>query len=774
MEETTDEEVALADKLKTIYKDNIETDIKQSASILHQFGLIYRKKSPDKISLIRSAVFFNAVLSRQPSNKQFIDDKNELWFHVLKLANAQQPNQNLTNISLHVRVLVDFMRNDTKESLRQLDIIPLGLNKKKLNQLKTHKVAIVNKLQNNITASFIEIMDYISSKCCEIIGKAPCKFAVVGMGSLARKEVTPFSDFEHVIVLEEGIQHKSIYQESLEYFRWFSVVFQLIIVDLKETIIPSIAVPVLNNSNEPEGDWFYDSHTTRGISFDGLMVHACKFPLGRTQCTDSKKWRIELIKPVSEMLQYLKSEVDLKNGYHLGDILTKTCFVSGCKLVYDSFEDGRKRVLQKNYETNMKGDFKQLLEDLASYSAVSFINSMGLEEHCNIKRVIYRTTTLFVSALARYHSINQNSCFEIIYVLNKKRLIHNEMAEALSFAVAVACETRLKCYIAKQSQSDRVGGRGFHMHENKIIKEIVSMIGEQSLGDYFNVCQSFQSWITKILFSKLQPFSAHMFRLCDLEEKFELLFTLDLRNYILTEWEKLNQEKSTTASYTLQYFVAYAHIKNGDYKSALYFLNAIEKYNLSFAFQVQVMRRKAFCLCEDQQHADGIVYIDQCFEKHNLRQNLFGLFDHELAYLIAVKADCKRHLQLFNNAIDCYIKAIKHAQTSESLFKNYLIAKCYYFIGECQNKLSLSEDAVKSLDESLNLCQSLNIELSWECRCHRLLGKCHLELNQSQKALQHFNFEFDIRERYKDEINDSAEELKLSCLIEKANRISTN
>ena len=618
-------------------------------------------------------------------------------------------------------------------------------------------------------------MDYISNKCCEIIGKTPCKFAVVGMGSLARKEVTPFSDFEHVIVLEEGIQHKSIYQESLEYFRWFSIVFQLIIVDLKETIIPSIAVPVLNNFNEPEGDWFYDSHTTRGISFDGLMVHACKFPLGRTQCTDSKKWTTELIKPVSEMLQYLKSEVDLKNGYHLGDILTKTCFVSGCKLVYDSFEDGRKCVLQKNNETNIKGIFKQVTEDLASYSALSFINSMGKAKHWNIKLAIYRTTTLFVSAFGRYYSINQNSCFEIINMLHKQRLIYDEMAEALSFAVAVACETRLKCYMAKQSQSDRVGGRRFHINENKIVKEIVSMVGEQSLGDYFIVCQSFQSWITKTSFSRLQTFNTHLFRVCNSDEQSKLLFRLDLRNYILTEWEKLNQEKSESASsYVVQYYVAYTHIKNGNYKSALYFLNAIENCHLSFSFQVQVMRRKAFCLCEDQQHADGIVYIDQCFEQHNLRQNLFGLFDHELAYLNAVKADCKRHLQLFDSAIDCYIEAIRHAQTSKSLFKNYLIAKCYYYIGECQNKLSLFEDSVKSLNESLKLCQSSNIELSWECRCHRLLGECHLELNQPQTALQHFNQELDIRERYKDEINDSAEELKLYHVKEKANRLSRN
>ena len=232
------------------------------------------------------------------------------------------------------------------------------------------------------------------------------------------------------------------------------------------------------------------------------------------------------------------------------------------------------------------------------------------------------------------------------------------MAEVLLFAVAVACETRLKIYIAKQSQSDRVGGKGFHTYENKIIKDIVSMIGEQSLGDYFIAAYSLQRSI------KGNSFNTHLFRVCDLNQQFGLLLTLNLRNYILTEWKTLNQNISKVFSPTVQYFVAYAHIRNCNYKSALNYLNAIEKHDLKFSFYVQVMRRKAFCLCEDQQHADGIAYIDRCFEQHNLRQNLFGLFDHELAYLIAVKADCKRHLQLFDNAIDCYIKAIRHAQTS--------------------------------------------------------------------------------------------------------------
>jgi len=88
--------------------------------------------------------------------------------------------------------------------------------------------------------------------------------------------------------------------------------------------------------NDKEGrlrNWFYDVITPRGISFDSMMPHACKFPLGRQQLTKNKEFSTELIKPVSEMLKYLSGE-DLKNGYHLADILTKTCFVHGNQLIY--------------------------------------------------------------------------------------------------------------------------------------------------------------------------------------------------------------------------------------------------------------------------------------------------------------------------------------------------------------------------------------------------------------------------------------------------------
>ena len=128
----------------------------------------------------------------------------------------------------------------------------------------------------------------LSHYCEKVMGEAPCKFTVIGMGSLARKEITPYSDFEHIIVLEELSKQEMPTENILNYFRWFSVIFQTVVLNLQETILPSVSIYSLNNKKSKHGDWFYDAFTTRRISFDGMMPHACKFPLGRQEFTDDK------------------------------------------------------------------------------------------------------------------------------------------------------------------------------------------------------------------------------------------------------------------------------------------------------------------------------------------------------------------------------------------------------------------------------------------------------------------------------------------------------
>jgi len=61
-------------------------------------------------------------------------------------------------------------------------------------------------------------MSNISQFCEDIMGKPPCQYSIVGMGSLAQEEITPYSDFEYIILLCDDKNYKSY----LEYFKWFS------------------------------------------------------------------------------------------------------------------------------------------------------------------------------------------------------------------------------------------------------------------------------------------------------------------------------------------------------------------------------------------------------------------------------------------------------------------------------------------------------------------------------------------------------------------------
>ena len=87
------------------------------------------------------------------------------------------------------------------------------------------------------------------------MAEPPFAFAIAGMGSLAKREITPFSDFEHIILLSNEAQTSSEnYEDKLNYYRWFSVVFHIIIVNLQESILPSFAISRLNDKTSKLGN----------------------------------------------------------------------------------------------------------------------------------------------------------------------------------------------------------------------------------------------------------------------------------------------------------------------------------------------------------------------------------------------------------------------------------------------------------------------------------------------------------------------------------------
>ena len=479
----------------TCDKKGVETDCGKSAEIIHKLGLMHLKRSPEKIALIKGVGLLNSAIARKPSNVAEIEkDLSEICHHILKKANAQDVKSNLIEQAKLVKSQIESMRGKTNRSLALIKNIQMFEERSNsdLRDQQLQKIKSIKRIQLQITSQYKEIMQSLCRYCLDVFGPAPCKFAVVGMGSVSRKEITPYSDFEHIILLEV---HEN-YENSLEYFRWFSVVFHVIILNLQETIIPSLHVMYLNDKTCDMGDWFFDHHTS-GVSFDGMMPHACKFPLGRTQHTKRKPWTTELIKPVDQMLEYLSSDVALKNGYHLSDILTETCFVYGDHILHDDFQKGiqfyKKCKSLKTIHDEIK---KQVKEDLDAFATRIRLANLKPNDKLNVKQMFYRISTLFIAALGKLSCVKSTSCFDIVHELAKQRKISRNTKHKLSLAVAIACEIRLEIYMKEKSQRDFIQPC---QDATTIFEKILLIIDIDSLISYFQITYCLQRKVIKLL-----------------------------------------------------------------------------------------------------------------------------------------------------------------------------------------------------------------------------------------------------------------------------------
>ena len=496
-DELLQREYELAQQLKNVCDDSgREVDPSESTKIIHELGLIYRQRSPDKFSLIKSAGLLNAAIIRKPSNiSEITQDLADLCKHILQQAEAANQTADLIEKAKEVKSSFTQLRNEVDQFLSNSKSTKNKISTKSaLNEITTKleedKISNIQFIQTKITDTYMKTMANLCEYCENVMGKPPCQYTVMGMGSLAREEATPYSDFEHMITLEEA----NCRPQHLDYFRWFTLIFHIVILNVQETIIPALHIPSLNDKDSKLGDWFFDSHT-RGISLDGMMPHASKYPLGRGP-TKNKPWAVELIQPFNNMLKYLSSESDLKEGYHLSDLLTKTCFVYGSREIYDQFVEGIITHLHTKTHQETREEITTLVkDDLNKFSIRLCIAKLRNNDTINIKQMVYRSSTLFIGAMGRFHNISQNSCFDIVKKMAEQNNITPQTKHSLLFAVAIACEMRLRVYMGHKSQRDLIEIKA----DKGGIKNFLNVAGQSNTIRYFQVVYCLQCEVAKLL-----------------------------------------------------------------------------------------------------------------------------------------------------------------------------------------------------------------------------------------------------------------------------------
>ena len=782
-------EKELVEKLKNICdKNGKETNPTKSAGILHQLGQVYHKRGKqhgDKmVCWIQSAALLNAALVRTKKISEIKQDLQLLCNDILLAADVKNKHACLIEQSVQVKEKIKSIREYTSEQLKIIPQIPSDqFLKERAKHFEQQKTTLVRDLQSDITKQYTQLMEEVASYCHDVMGDAPCDFAIIGMGSLARKEITPFSDFEHVIALANGVLEKhgeAECQNVLNYFRWLSIIFQTILINLQETILPSVAIPSLNDfySDIQENNWFFDDITPSGISFDGMMPHACKFPLGRRKPTKHKQFQTELIKPVKQMLEYLTSEKRLKNGYHLDDILTRTCFVYGDRSVYDEFNAGVITILStQNDNEKVESVKNQIVEDIENFATRSTVFQLNLKNEINIKKVAYRSVTLFVAAYGRMFNVHKSSCFDIVETLAEQHGFSEYAKDKLLYAVALACEIRLRWYMKHQRQTDIIKSTSNAAKATKIFS---SIIGKASIIQYFQIAYALQCDISNRLNLKRLHFYSNPqllnlgLQLCfDMNCK-NLQILLETSNYsertrlrnfddclnLLEEDLKMNQltisqnnSISRNQSFSQIADILYSAECYDDaaeyYKITLHITSEHKQSNVEFNLAHSSFRLGQ-CLLEMNRATEALEYYNRALkirEQATLNANI----DTSLANTLHEIGRCLLQMNRATEALEYYNRALKiKEQATLNANIDTSLANTLHEIGRCLLQMNRATEALEYYNRALKIKEqatlNANIDTNLANTLHDI-GRCLLQMNRATEALEYYNRALKIREQ---------------------------
>nr|XP_039257629.1 uncharacterized protein LOC120334227 [Styela clava] len=649
-------EIALARKLKsycTPFGDEIKSKLRESTEILYEMGKIYLEKAKitqgmlQKLNFIKCSALLNGVIVRFKilnnvlGTLNTIETLREMNIMLIEASNAKDASFDLYKISKDVSDWLQCLRKTEKTDLAKLstsneeDLTDVGWQDLQIHHTKIYEI---RSMMERNTRNYKEIMHFVSEKCVQILGEAPCKFTVVGLGSLARDEITLYSDFEHVIILQEGIQYSSDYHNVRDYFRWFAVIFQVIIIGIGETFIRSVGVKSINDlySGDKSKNWYYDVFTPSGVSFDGRVPHSCNTPLGRQEPTEKYTHVVELIQPVMVMVTFLLSESHLKNGYYLKDLLARTCFVYGDENVYKLFDNVSKWILDA--QRLSKEEFsKSLQENINIKLQGKFFVISGTYNYLqDVKQMFYRPLTALLSCVDRLQNFHSTTTWDTISALMKSEIISNGGFNKLRFALAIACELRLKLYSTFGNQRQKLSQ-----------SEVVHLVGKQNALHCALNYAKFHSFVRPLIYpdeigtkvpERLVPF----FDQSVLVSFYALGYWEDAAKVLLKMLEILEQDdhgvknvNSSEVRYNLAslYSSLYEHRKSS-HKERVELLNKVEhqlsylENDSSIQYDVTLLLSNVYFRRQMYEKVVEIVEKNSIEFKRNL--------NHQLLYLISM------------------------------------------------------------------------------------------------------------------------------------------